>query len=119
MTTQRVTRGYGLLEGWLAGQRARMARRLLRGADATGAVLDVGCGQYPLFLMQCGFATRVGIDKHFSQNVKSACKRAGVTVMEGLTLGGDLPFADAAFSAVTMLAVFEHIPEVLLPACWC
>jgi len=115
MTMPQATRGTGLLENWLARRRAARAQKLLRGADETGAVLDVGCGRYPLFLIKCEFMGRVGIDARFSKEVKAACRREGVELLEGLMLGEDLPFDEETFAAVVMLAVFEHMPLPLLP----
>lgn len=106
--TDRVTRGRGLLEGFLARKRAAMALRLLEGVPRHGRLLDVGCGSQPLFLRRCGFRECYGLDQVVPPD--------GVTMPNGRLLrhevGGDLPlpFPDAHFDAVTMLAVFEHIP---------
>ena len=58
-----VTRGHGLLEGFLARRRAGRANRLIRPELRGGRILDIACGSYPLFLSRCTFAERVGIDQ--------------------------------------------------------
>ena len=58
-----MTRGYGLLEGFLAQQRSRVADALIPASLRTGRLLDIGCGAYPLFLAQTSFARKFGLDK--------------------------------------------------------
>lgn len=109
----RVTRGDGLLEGFLARKRAAMARRLLRDAPREGRLLDIGCGSHPLFLLGCGFRECFGVDQLAPPD--------GAAIPGGrllqLDIGRDpLPFPDRHFDAVTMLAVFEHVPpDALAP----
>lgn len=107
MSDPRPTRGHGLMEGWLARQRAARADALIPPAARSGAILDVGCGSFPYFLSQTRFARRAGVDRHV----------AGAAV-EGIELrdfdidhADRLPFEDASFDVVTMLAVFEHIKK--------
>lgn len=104
---ERVTRGDGLLEGFLARKRAAMARRLLRDVPRDGRILDIGCGSHPLFLLGCGFRECFGVDQ--------LAPAEGTAIPGGRLLqhriGREpLPFPDAHFDAVTMLAVFEHVP---------
>ena len=111
---ERVTRGHGLLEGFLARRRAAMARRLLSGTDRQGALLDIGCGSHPLFLLGSGFRHRTGLDKVVSDDDP---RPGGVTLIRhDFETNPSLPLDDDAFEAVTMLAVFEHIePDALVP----
>ena len=110
---ERATRGYGLLEGFLARRRAAMARRRLRQIHVD-RILDVGCGSFPFFLMGFPAREKVGVDR---------VVRDGRTGPTGVSLvhhdfehDPSLPFADDAFDAVTMLAVFEHVePTALTP----
>lgn len=104
---ERVTRGHGLLEGFLARRRAAMARKLLAHVGRDGHLLDVGCGTHPLFLLHSDFRHRTGIDRVADHNAPAT---TGVTLIrQDLDANPSLPFEDATFDAVTMLAVFEHI----------
>src|SRR2546423_15607544 len=58
-----VTRGHGLLEGFLARQRVRRANSLIPESARAGRVLDIGCGTYPLFLLSTAFHERYGLDR--------------------------------------------------------
>jgi SAM-dependent methyltransferase len=105
-----VTRGHGLLEGFLARRRAGRANRLIRPEARGGRILDVGCGSYPLFLSQTTFAEKFGIDQvvedtHFDD---PALKGARVVKFD-VEQDGRFPFDDGFFDVVTALAVFEHI----------
>lgn len=104
---ERVTRGTGSLEGFLARRRAAMARRLLDGLDRDGRILDVGCGSSPLFLHSVRFRDRVGLDKLVESTADAA---EGIRLVpHDILTERRLPFEDGTFDAVTMLAVFEHI----------
>ena len=111
---ERVTRGHGLLEGFLARRRAAMARKLLADAPRDGHLLDVGCGTHPLFLLGSDFRHRTGVDRVLPADARGP---AGVTLLRhDFEADPSLPFDDASFDAVTMLAVFEHIdPAALTP----
>jgi hypothetical protein len=43
MSKTRITRGFGLLEGFLASKRAQMADRLIPGDLRNGKILDICC----------------------------------------------------------------------------
>lgn len=86
-----------------------MARRLLDEHGPVGTLLDVGCGSHPFFLIHAPAAEAIGVDK--------LVPPGGRTVEGARLLHHDferdprLPFAEDRFDAVTMLAVFEHIPR--------
>lgn len=119
MSHHRITRGYGLLEGFLAQQRSRVANELIPVSLRAGRVLDIGCGAYPLFLTQTPFAQKFGLDKHVAPLAASLARDGHSTVQlirYDVEHGGRLPFFDDQFSIVTMLAVFEHIEITRLVA---
>jgi len=109
-----VTRGSGLLEGFLARQRSRQARRLIPPSASAGRVLDIGCGSYPLFLVGSDFAEKYGLDR-VSISLPDELRDAGLKLLEyDVQTGSALPFPPDHFDVVTMLAVFEHLePPVL------
>jgi SAM-dependent methyltransferase len=109
-----VTRGSGLLEGFLARQRSRQARRLIAPYSSNGRVLDIGCGSYPLFLVGSEFAEKFGLDR-VPVSLPDELRSANLRLLEyDVQLGGELPFPVDHFDVVTMLAVFEHLePSVL------
>ena len=75
-------------------------------------LLDIGCGWEARFLKSVApfIAEGVGIDS------KAPLLTEGKIRTERLTLTDSLPYADASFDIVTMLAVLEHFdhPEQLL-----
>jgi SAM-dependent methyltransferase len=111
---ERVTRGGGLLEAFLARKRAAMANRLIPDAARDGDLLDVGCGSHPFFLLQAPVARPCGVDKL----VPAAGRSIGDVSLRHFDAerSSHLPFESQAFDVVTMLAVFEHIPpDSLVP----
>lgn len=102
---ERVTRGYGLLEPFLARQRARMANHLTPASLRAGRVLDIGCGTYPYFLSHTSFSEKFAVDQHAAPPSLS-----GITWHTlDLNAAPHLPFEVGFFSAVTLLAVIEHL----------
>jgi SAM-dependent methyltransferase len=101
----RVTRGWGLLERWLARMRARRADLLIGPDSRHGHILDIGCGHSPFFLLQTDFDGKVGVEKsHPPYPVDSIS-----FVVTDVERPGHLPFRESTFEVVTMLAVFEHL----------
>jgi SAM-dependent methyltransferase len=105
MDDECVTRGHGLLEPFLARQRARRADRLIPRGLRAGRILDVGCGSYPYFLAHTSFREKFAIDQ------RSAPPRLPEISWFQLDLNSAprTPFEDGFFSAVTLLAVVEHL----------
>ena len=104
MAHQRVTRGNGLLEGFLAQARARRADALISSDLRGGRILDIGCGSTPYFLAHTSFKEKFAIDQ-------SRPAEPGDIRWHALDLNRspEIPFEDGFFSAVTMLAVIEHL----------
>jgi ubiquinone/menaquinone biosynthesis C-methylase UbiE len=114
MSKIHVTRGYGLLEGFLAQQRVKVATKLFNFVPFKGRILDLGCGSYPLFLISTNFHEKFGIDKVVSEEYREqASEQASMLKISLLKLDIEqvdkMPFKDNYFDAVSMLAVFEHL----------
>jgi SAM-dependent methyltransferase len=109
-----VTRGHGLLEGFLARQRVRQAQKLIPSSASAGRVLDIGCGSFPLFLVSTDFAEKYGLDR-VAVSLPDGLAATNLKVIEyDVQAGRELPFPADHFDAVTMLAVFEHIEPAVL-----
>ena len=104
---KRPTRGRGLLEPLLSRWRARRALRVMRKhgfTKGTEAVVDLGCGHFPLLLsiVKCG--RKVGIDRQATD-----AGDGGVDVIYpdiDACLAGE---GEEAFDVATSLAVLEHL----------
>ena len=105
---QKSTRGFGLLEVFLAKKRAALAGRLIGQSLRKGRILDIGCGSFPHFLLSTDFDEKYGIDlavhKDRTINKNVILKRVDFEKEQ-------LPFANSFFDVVVMLAVFEHVNE--------
>jgi SAM-dependent methyltransferase len=105
------TRGKGVLEPWLAHLRAIKANQLIPVHLRTGRILDIGCGTYPYFLAHTSFEEKFAVDQ-----IPMPAHVASTFDIENFTLNLNekpvLPFEDNFFSAITLLAVVEHLnPE--------
>ncbi len=101
----RATRGHGLLEPLLARLRARRANQLIPSALRRGRILDIGCGSSPYFLSHTYFAEKYAVDQ-----LPPAPEARGIAWHQlDLNRSPELPFPDQFFSAVSLLAVAEHL----------
>ena len=105
VTTRRLTRGKGLLEPFLARQRAKMANQVIPDQLRKGRILDIGCGSYPYFLSHVYFQQKFAIDQLAPATVPPNIQW---TTLD-LNREPSLPFEDGFFSVITMLAVVEHL----------
>jgi SAM-dependent methyltransferase len=117
MARSRVTRGTGLLEGFLARQRAHIVNALIPQTHRSGCILDLGCGSYPLFLAQTRFARKIGIDRVVgSAFAEDTANRDISFIPHDLATNLTLPVSSNSCTVVTMLAVVEHLePELVVP----
>lgn len=105
MDTNSYTRGSGLLEGFLAKQRAKKANSFITKELRRGKILDIGCGSYPYFLINTKFNEKFGIDPSVKQNLGN---KENINLTKK-SLDDKLPYRNDQFNVVTMLAVFEHL----------
>lgn len=110
------TRGYGLLEGFLARKRARQANRLIPPQYRAGRILDIGCGAYPFFLLHTEFREKYGLDQTLDAESSAQLPDPNlVLIRHHIEHEARLPLQSDYFDVVTMLAVFEHIEPRVLP----
>lgn len=110
MSNSNITRGYGFLEGFLAKQRAKIADKLIPSTNRKGRILDIGCGTYPIFLLNTEFSEKYGLDKVVKEShVKQFQNHKIALINYDIEREDILPFESKYFDVVTMLAVFEHI----------
>ena len=100
-----TTRGHGVLEPFLARQRARRANKMIPNKLRSGRILDIGCGSFPYFLSHVYFQEKFAIDQLSPSAVPADIH------FNTLDLNNEpkLPFEDNYFSVLTMLAVVEHL----------
>lgn len=107
-----VTRGNGLLEGFLSKQRCLMSNKLITDNYRSGKILDIGCGSYPFNLLNTKFSEKYGLDKFIDETYKDNLENGKINFLNfDLEKDSKLPFEDNFFDVVTMLAVFEHIEK--------
>jgi len=112
---KKVTRGNGLLEKFLAKRRSDVANGLIPFSHRKGRILDIGCGSYPFFLVNTEYSEKYGIDRIGKEALNNE-NTAGINLLNfDIEKSEPMPFPDNYFSAVTALAVVEHIaPSVFL-----
>ncbi|MBV6397240.1 MAG: hypothetical protein HFACDABA_02848 [Anaerolineales bacterium] len=106
-SNQRFTRGKGILEPMLARLRANRANRLIPAELRAGRILDIGCGSYPYFLAHTSFQQKFAVDQLPPNEQGQALNIQWHTL--DLNSTPKLPFEDNFFSAITLLAVVEHL----------
>lgn len=85
--------------------RARKANQLIPQHLREGRILDIGCGSFPYFLSHTFFSEKFALDRVVPQHQSSEISWHN----SDLNVDTQLPFEDGFFSAVTMLAVVEHL----------
>lgn len=77
-----------------------------------GRILDIGCGTYPLFLLNTKFSEKYGLDKIMHEDFNGQFQDQKIILNNYDIEKGDLmPFESEYFNVVTMLAVFEHVEQ--------
>lgn len=105
MKQNKMTRGSGILEGFLASQRAQKANQLIPENLRAGRILDIGCGSYPYFLSHTAFKEKFAVDQLHPNTQFSDISWHQID----LNLEPKLPFENNFFTTVTLLAVIEHL----------
>lgn len=106
MTTEKITRGHGLLEKFLGQQRIKQANTLIPARLRSGRILDIGSGTIPFFLLNTEFKEKFGMDPSTSDAVSY---KDIALIKTDIEKEARFPFGDNYFDVITMLAVFEHI----------
>ncbi|MFX1308501.1 MAG: class I SAM-dependent methyltransferase [Promethearchaeota archaeon] len=107
MVSIRMTRGFGLLEEFLSIRRMKIAQKLIQTHKKSGSILDIGCGSYPLLLINSRFNEKYGIDQSIT-TIKF--KHLNISLIKhNIHINGKLPFSREHFDVITMLAVIEHL----------
>ncbi len=113
---EKVTRGNGFLESLLARKRAKMADSLIPANWRAGVIADIGCGNYPYFLLNTEFKQKYGLDKIANDCHFSKAAAGNITILNyDLECEFDLPLSGDSCDAITMLAVLEHIEPEFVP----
>jgi SAM-dependent methyltransferase len=103
-----LTRGFGLLENFLAKKRTNIANKLVHKNHKKNRVLDIGCGTFPYFLVSSNAKEKYGMDP--SVNLSLLKNNNKNIFLKKIKVGKQrFPFKDNFFDVITMLAVFEHI----------
>lgn len=104
-TNAAFTRGKGLLEPFLARQRAAIANHLIPVELRQGRILDIGCGSFPYFLSHTSFKEKFAIDQLPPARAPEEIQWHTLD----LNREPHIPFEDKYFSVISMLAVAEHL----------
>jgi SAM-dependent methyltransferase len=110
MKNKQPTRGNGFLEKFLAKIRSETADRLIPDNLRNGAILDIGCGNYPYFLDNIVFSRKFGADK-----LTAGMDGKKITFNNINIENESLPYQNEMFDAIVMLASIEHIERKKLP----
>ena len=117
MPKEKLTRGSGLLETFLAHRRAEMANRLIPSISRRGCIAGIGCGRHPYFLLNTIFSRKIGLDKSIEEGLTRSEQTPNITfIKHDVEQDPTLPIEDDSCNVVTMLAVIEHLePNLVLP----
>jgi len=113
MKNTHAVRGRSPLDEILARLRHGVAYRKLEQFQPINSCLDIGSGNYPIFLIKLQAEGKHGLEKSVSPEVREIAGQNQISMTEyDLESRTSLPFEGGSFEAVTMIAVIEHIqPE--------
>lgn len=116
MDNENLTRGRGLLEGFLARRRATLANKLIPDYYRTGRMLDIGCGVRPYALLTIPFSEKYGIDQAIDESAYKDLEQNNIFI-RNITFDETrrLPFPGEYMDIITMLAVLEHVEPADAP----
>lgn len=107
MVSAGTTRGFGILEDFLSLRRMKIAQKLIEKHGKNGSILDIGCGSYPLLLINSNFNEKYGIDQVITD---TKLKHLNISLVKhNIHVDGKLPFNNDYFDVISMLAVIEHL----------
>jgi SAM-dependent methyltransferase len=110
MAKLNVVRGHGLLDVPLAKLRQRFAYKALQQVQNRKSILDIGCGNFPFFLINADFPEKFGLEKDISTEAMEIARKHNIHLTSyNIESGTSLPFREDSFDAITMIAVVEHI----------
>jgi len=106
-----------MLEKFLSRKRSAVANKLIPHRYRNGRILDIGCGEYPYFLINTQFQEKYGMDRLVDgKGILSGQKKDNIFIKNCDIEEKSLELFDSEyFDVVTMLAVFEHIETERLP----
>jgi len=107
MPSKKIIRGFGILEQFLSILRMKKAYKFIKKNEKNGAILDIGCGSYPLFLLNSNFKIKYGIDQEI-KNIEFKNQNL-ILINHKILSDSKLPFQRNFFDVITILAVIEHL----------
>jgi len=109
MKRKRLVRGTGLLDNFIGNLRIRFVEKNIQDNLRTGKILDLGCGNYPKFLIETKFKEKFGIDKIDNPEILECISKQNITIINrNLEIDTCLPYESNSFDVITFLAVIEH-----------
>ncbi|GMV90558.1 MAG: hypothetical protein AMXMBFR82_03360 [Candidatus Hydrogenedentota bacterium] len=101
------------MEPFLARQRYRIANKLIRPELRAGRILDIGCGSWPGFLLATPFGQKCALDPALTgEAIRQLAQDHGIeAVGQQIATAALSRYPAGSFSAITMLAVAEHLSE--------
>lgn len=112
MVKNHIIRGYGLFDTWIGNIRWKFAEKQITSEVRKRRICDIGCGSYPIFLLETEFHEKYGIDQVIDKKYIDRFSNTDINFIN-LTLDKKvkLPFEDNYINVITMLATIEHLSK--------